>query len=111
MGLSLEESGTALLLPYIMPFFGCLSAGQVSDWLITRRGWKVVHVRKLMQASSDVILSLCILYFVVVPSPTAGEFTLVMAVGGFFKSVHICGYWTNIVRPLPDLTLPDRAIH
>ena len=97
VGLSLEESGIVLLLPYIMPFFGVLSAGQVSDWLITTRGWNVVTVRKVMQATSDVVLSVCILYFALVPAPTAQEFTVVMAIGGFFKSVHICGYWTNII--------------
>ena len=53
VGLSLEESGTFLLLPYIAPFGGVLLAGQVSDALI-RRGWKVVHVRKTLQTVSDV---------------------------------------------------------
>ena len=33
VGLSLEESGTFLLLPYIAPFGGVLLAGQVSDAL------------------------------------------------------------------------------
>lgn len=110
VGLSLEESGVALLLPYIMPFFGVLSAGQVSDWLIVTRGWKVVHVRKVMQATSDIILSACILYFVLVPAPTAQEFTVVMALGGFFKSVHICGYWTNIVDIGPRYAGPVMGV-
>ena len=95
VGLSLEESGVALMLPYIMPFFGVLVAGQVSDALI-KRGWKVVHVRKTMQALSEGVQSICIMYFVVTPEPTVGVFTALMAVAGFFKSLHIAGYWTNI---------------
>eukprot|EP01046_Picozoa_sp_COSAG06_P104624 COSAG06_NODE_50826_length_316_cov_0.612903_1_plen_53_part_10 len=52
------------MLPYIIPFFGVLVAGQVSDALI-KRGWKVVHVRKTMQALSEGVQSMCIMYFVV----------------------------------------------
>ena len=110
VGLSLEESGAALLLPYMAPFAGCLASGQVSDWLIRSRGWKVVRVRKTMQATSDIMLSLCVFYFVVTPAPTARAFTIIMAIGGFFKAVHIGGYWTNIVDIGPRYAGPLMGI-
>ena len=90
VGLSLEESGTFLLLPYIAPFGGVLLAGQVSDALI-RRGWKVVHVRKTLQTVSDVGQAVCIGYFVVEARPSAAAFTVIMGVAGFCRSLHIAG--------------------
>ena len=116
VGLSLEESGVFLLLPYIAPFGGVLLAGQVSDALI-RRGWKVVHVRKTLQTVSDVgqavraatvglvccdccrdpdaagrcCEQVCIGYFVVEARPSAAAFTVIMGVAGFCRSLHIAG--------------------
>ena len=90
VGLSLEESGVFLLLPYIAPFGGVLLAGQVSDALI-RRGWKVVHVRKTLQTVSDVGQAVCIGYFVVEARPSAAAFTVIMGVAGFCRRLHIAG--------------------
>jgi hypothetical protein len=53
LGLSLRDSGLALLLPYLMPFLGANAAGAAADALV-RRGWRVVVVRKSFQATSDV---------------------------------------------------------
>lgn len=49
VGLSLAESGHALLIPYMMPFLGVLFAGQASDALI-QRGWKVRQCSLLLAA-------------------------------------------------------------
>ena len=90
LGLSLEESGATLLLPYVMPFLGANMAGLVADSLV-RRGWTLAVVRKTMEAISDLSQAAVWLFFVLVKTPSVVSVIVMLSIGGFTKPFHMAG--------------------
>ena len=48
VGVSLEQTGFVLLLPYIAPVAGGNIGAQIADYML-QRGWSVLSVRRTME--------------------------------------------------------------
>lgn len=60
LGFDLEDSGGLAVLPYIGCFLGSTLSGRVADWLIHKRGWRVVTTRRFFQGAFEVLAGIAL---------------------------------------------------
>ena len=60
LGFDLKASGGLAVLPYIGCFLGSTLSGRAADWLIHRRGWRVVTTRRVFQGIFEVLAGLAL---------------------------------------------------
>eukprot|EP01051_Picozoa_sp_SAG22_P015929 SAG22_NODE_2158_length_2918_cov_2.839659_2_plen_485_part_00 len=100
LGVSLEQSGIMLLLPFLLPFLGCNLGAVLADHLLAK-GWRLVRVRRTMELISSSAICICLGYFVVVKEPSPTVFVVLFSCSQFFASFCLSSYWSNILDIAP----------
>ncbi len=94
LGVDLKQNQLIAATPYIFGYFGLLVAGRVSDLLIAR-GYRTLHVRRLMNSISSFLPALCLFLLPHAKSPAAAIFLLSASM--FTGRASTSGFWINMI--------------
>ena len=82
LGVELADLGALKIAPYILMFFVSNVGGVVGDHLVTKSGWDVGVVRKLVNTTGFAIATVALLLIPLMPSVTSSIVMTSIAVGG-----------------------------
>ncbi len=99
LGLDLKENQLLAATPYTCGFVGLLVGGKVSDLLIAR-GFRIVHVRRIMNSIGSFIPALCLYLLPFVKEPSTAIFLLSTSL--FTGRASTSGFWINMIDVGPE---------
>ena len=97
LGLDLKENNNQIFAasPYVCGYIGLLSAGKLSDYLITHCGVRTLLVRRCMNSIGSFIPAL--LLFVLPYSKTSVQAIWILSGALFFGRACTSGFWINMI--------------